>query len=200
MTVMFSPLVCVCVFVHKVVRAKLCPRNRKEKIKTKKAGRSFYSLSLKTITTSFKMPHWDFCFPLVSFTVLSPASPLSQGSRVTVGQLPQATGFGSPSNIQFSLITPVGSHFFCYQIGARCPSSPTFISQTQKEGRNNGSCRDFFFNHKMKQILFCRSRQLSGHSHSMTPSRTNLKRYLVLCCCCNNNSTGICPSTSLITK
>lgn len=148
MTGKFSPLVCARVFVHKAVRAKLCPRNRKERIKTKKAGRSFYSLSLKTITTSFKMPHWDFCFPLVSFTVLSPASPLSQGSRVTVGQLPQATGFGSPSNIQFGLIAPVGSHFFCYQTGPRCPSSPTFISQTQKEGRNNGSCIDFFLTTK----------------------------------------------------
>lgn len=34
---MFPPLVCVCVFVHAAVRAKLCPRQRKGKIK--KAGR-----------------------------------------------------------------------------------------------------------------------------------------------------------------
>lgn len=59
MSGMFPPLVCAGVFVGAAVRAKLCPREQKGKDqnrgkKKKKAGRSFYPLNLKTITTTFE--------------------------------------------------------------------------------------------------------------------------------------------------
>ncbi len=74
MTGTFSLFVCVCVcvrvfvFVHKVVRAKSCPHNRKEEIKTKRQE-GFLLLKSENYYGSFKCHTGTFAF--LSYTLLS---------------------------------------------------------------------------------------------------------------------------------
>lgn len=90
-----SVRVCVCVFVHEVVRAKFCPRNRKEKIKTKRQE-GLFTPKVSNYYDVLQMPHCGFLLP---FSFLHcPFCLLSQSSTVTVAQLPWATRFGPPSN------------------------------------------------------------------------------------------------------
>lgn len=100
--------VCVCVFVHKVVRDKSCPRNRKEQIKTKRQEGLFTPEVWKLLRV-LQMPHWDFCSPLVSFTLLSV---FSSFTRLDSNGCPVAPG---------NQIWPTVNHFVWFDRPCRQP-------------------------------------------------------------------------------
>ena len=82
-----------CVFVHEAVRAKSCPRHRKEKDQNQKGRKVFLALKSEKLLRVLQMPDWDFffsfCFPLVSFT---PLSVFSSFTRLDSNGCPVAPG------------------------------------------------------------------------------------------------------------